>query len=126
MSTKQEKAEGAAKKPLGAGYLKIVEWSDEDGCFVGSAPPIINGACHGQDEAEVYRELCEIIEEWLVIMEKDGVPVPLPTMQKEYSGKFNLRTGPDLHKALAIRAAQSGDGLNEYCVKKLKEAVVRK
>ena len=47
-------------------------------------------------------------------------------MQKEYSGKFNLRTGAELHKALAIRAAQSGDGLNEYCVKKLKEAVTRK
>ena len=23
-------------------YIKIVEWSDEDGCFVGSCPGIIN------------------------------------------------------------------------------------
>ena len=124
----KNKAEGRAgvKKPRSADYLKIVEWSEEDGCFVGSAPPIIGSACHGQDEAEVYRDLCVILEEWLAIMERDGVPVPPPTLQKEYSGKFNLRAGPALHRALAIRAFQDGDGLNDYCVKKLAAAVAGK
>ncbi len=32
----------------------IVEWSDEDGCFVGSAPPLIGPCCHDKDEAKVY------------------------------------------------------------------------
>jgi predicted RNase H-like HicB family nuclease len=34
-------------------YLKIVEWSDEDGCYIGSAPPLIGQSCHGKIEAEV-------------------------------------------------------------------------
>ena len=113
-----------AKKPRSADYLKIVEWSDEDGCFVGSAPPIIGPACHGPDEVQVYGELCVIVDEWLDIMKRDGAPVPEPTLQKGFSGKFNLRTGPDLHKALEIRATQAGESLNSYCVKRLSEAVL--
>lgn len=30
-----------------AKYAKIVEWSDEDRCYVGSAPGLIYGGCHG-------------------------------------------------------------------------------
>ena len=63
-------------KPPGADYLKLVEWREEDGCFVGSAPPLITEACHGDDPADVYRELCVIIEEWLDITERDGRRIP--------------------------------------------------
>jgi hypothetical protein len=41
-----------------AKYAKIVEWSDEDQCYVGSAPGLIFGGCHGDDEKEVFNELC--------------------------------------------------------------------
>ena len=34
-----------------ARYAKIVEWSEEDGCYVGSAPGLIPGGCHGRDYA---------------------------------------------------------------------------
>ena len=62
-----------------ARYVKIVEWSDEDGAFVGQCPGIIGPCCHGPDEAEVYRELCEIVEEWVILMQRDGRPLPAPT-----------------------------------------------
>jgi hypothetical protein len=29
-----------------ARYAKIVEWSEEDQCFVGSSPGLIYGGCH--------------------------------------------------------------------------------
>ena len=44
-------------------YLKIVEWSEEDQCYVGTCPGLFYGGCHGDNEAEVYKELCEIVEE---------------------------------------------------------------
>ena len=37
-----------------AKYAKIVEWSDEDQCYIGSAPGLIFGGCHGDDEKEVF------------------------------------------------------------------------
>lgn len=43
----------------------IVKWSDEDNAFVGRCPGVIGPCCHGQDEAEVYRQLHQIVEEWL-------------------------------------------------------------
>ncbi len=32
-----------------ARYAKIVEWSDEDQCYVGTAPGLISGGCHGSE-----------------------------------------------------------------------------
>ena len=102
-------------------YLKLVEWSEEDGCFVGSAPPLIGPCCHGDDEVEVYRQLSSIVEEWIETLEKDGRPLPDPTSGKEYSGKFVLRMDAELHKALALRALQREESLNNYCVTILRE-----
>ncbi len=48
-----------------ARYVKIVEWSDEDGCFVGSCPGLYYGGCHGEDEQAVFVELCGLVEERL-------------------------------------------------------------
>ena len=53
---------------------KIVEWSDEDGVFVGRCPGIIGPCCHGESEQEVYRELAEIVEEWIEIAQEEGGP----------------------------------------------------
>ena len=60
-------------------YIKIVEWSDEDGAFVGHCPGIIGPCCHGPDEVEVYRQLCEIVEDWIELAHRDGRPLPPPT-----------------------------------------------
>jgi predicted HicB family RNase H-like nuclease len=97
-------------------YLKIVEWSEEDRCYVGTCPSLMLGGVHGGDEAEVYRELCEVVEEWLEIYQRDGDPIPPATAGKEYSGKFVLRVGKELHKDLAINALRCGESLNSYCV----------
>lgn len=62
-----------------ARYVKIVEWSDVDGAFVGQCPGIVGPCCHGDDEADVYRELCEIVEEWLSVLRSEGKPLAPPT-----------------------------------------------
>jgi predicted RNase H-like HicB family nuclease len=65
-------------------YVKIVEWSDEDGCFVGFCPGVIGACCHGENEVEVYAELCQIVEEWLSVLKNDGKPLPTPTIGKAF------------------------------------------
>jgi predicted RNase H-like HicB family nuclease len=65
-----------------ARYVKTVECSDEDDAFVGQCPAIIGHCCHGTDEAAVYRELCQIVDEWIVIARRDGQPLPPPTSGK--------------------------------------------
>ena len=106
-------------------YLKIVEWSEEDQCYVGSVPGWIGKCCHGDDEMEVYKELCQIVDEWIDIYRKDGLALPPASAGKKYSGKFVLRTGEELHQALTIRALDEGESLNSYCVKVLKKVGLR-
>ena len=103
-------------------YLKLVEWSNADGCFVGSAPPLIGPCCHGMDEVKVYRELCQIVEEWIAILKKDGVPLPEAFDGKKYAGKFMVRVEPALHRRLAAKAHAEGESLNQYVAKALVKA----
>ncbi|MFN3409013.1 MAG: toxin-antitoxin system HicB family antitoxin [Limisphaerales bacterium] len=112
-----------AQKTLAAAYTKLVEWSEEDGCFVGSAPPLIGPCCHGSDEAKVYAELCQIVEEWIDLLNKEGHPLPEPLGKAgEFSGRFVLRLDPALHRRLAAKALAAGESLNSFCVKALCKA----
>ncbi len=102
-------------------YLKIVEWSEDDRCYVGMCPGLMLGGVHGDNEAEVYKELCQAVEEWIEIYQEDGEPLPTATAGREYSGKFVIRVGKDLHRALAVDALRHGESLNSFCVHVLRE-----
>lgn len=102
-------------------YLKLVEWSEADRCYVGSCPGLMLGGIHGDDEMKVYRELCQAVNEWIAICRKDGVPLPPGTTGKAYSGKFVVRVGKELHRKLAVEALRYGESLNSYCVGLLRE-----
>ena len=69
-------------------YVKLVEWSDEDQYFVGQCPGIIGPCCHGDDEAQVYAALCQIVEEWVTLMNREGKPLPPPTVGKNVAAKL--------------------------------------
>ncbi len=71
-----------------AQYVKIVEWSEEDQCFVGSCPGLLLGGCHGDDEQAVFAELCQIVDETLDLFAKEGKPLPAPTAGKDYANKM--------------------------------------
>ena len=51
-------------------YLKIVEWSDEDQCYVGSIPGWIGKCCHGDNEEEVYHEYVKYLKNGLIFIKK--------------------------------------------------------
>ena len=106
-------------------YLKIVEWSEEDGCYVGTCPGLMLGGIHGDKETEVYRELCQAVDEWIDICRRDGQPLPAATAGKDYSGKFVVRVGAELHKTMASNALRRGESLNSYCVGLLREGGAR-
>ena len=104
-------------------YLKIVEWSEEDACYVGTCPGLIHGGVHGDNEAKVYEELCQVVSEVVELYQTDGKPLPAATANKLYSGRFVLRVDPNLHKEISIRASSVGESLNSYCQKILQNAV---
>ena len=71
-----------------ARYVKIVEWSEEDQCYVGSSPGLIYGGCHGDSEREVFDELCKIVEEAIALYKTEGKPLPPPTSGRDFANKM--------------------------------------
>ena len=64
-------------------YVKIVECSEDDRAYVGSAPGLIYGGCHGLDERAVFDELCQIVDEAIEFIQSSGKPLPPATAGRD-------------------------------------------
>lgn len=71
-----------------ARYVKIVEWSEEDQCYVGSSPGLLYGGCHGDDEKQVFDELCQIVEETITLYRKENKALPPPTSGRDFANRM--------------------------------------
>ena len=109
MKTKKDKI-----RQMSARYPRVIEWSEEDGCFVGSAPPLIGQCCHGDTEAEVAKQLAVIVEDLVEDVINGKLPIPKAPPAKTFSGTFVVRLTPGLHKKTALLAQARGDSLNQF------------
>ena len=57
-------------------YAKVVQWSDENQCFIGSCPNFPARAERDTDEMKVYRRLCKKVEIWIELEEVVSMPEP--------------------------------------------------
>jgi hypothetical protein len=69
-------------------YLEIVEWSDEDRCFVGSCSGLLFGGWHGDNELAVFEQLCAAVDEAIDLHKRDGKPLPPPTSGRDFASKM--------------------------------------
>jgi predicted RNase H-like HicB family nuclease len=61
-------------------YHKWVEWSEEEGVYLGKCPDLITGI-HGSDPIQLYSELNEVIEEVIDYFQKEGRTLPQPKVR---------------------------------------------
>lgn len=71
-------------------YAKIVEWSEDDQCYVGSSPGLVYGGCHGTDERVVFDQLCQVVEEAVALYRRDGKPLPRATSGRDFANKMQV------------------------------------
>ena len=119
MNTKKRQAEIRA---FAARYPRVIEWSEEDAAFVGSAPPLVGQCCHGNTEAEVAMQLAAIVEDLATDVLDGKMPPPAPPVGKTYSGKFLVRISPELHRRVALQAMARGESLNQFVADALAHA----
>lgn len=103
-------------------YGYRVLWSAEDQEFVGTCVefPSLSWLAGTQDEA--LKGIRNLVAEVTDDLRHGGEPVPEPMSSRSYSGKFNLRLGEQLHRKLAIEAAEQHLSLNQYVVRRLNNA----
>ncbi len=61
-------------------YHKWVEWSEKDQVYIGKCPDLITGI-HGDDPKQVYRDLCEVVEDVIQHFISENRPLPLPQVR---------------------------------------------
>jgi len=61
-------------------YHKWVEWSEQDGVYVGRCPDVITGI-HGDDPVQLYGELREVVEDVVAHFESEGRSLPSPSVR---------------------------------------------
>ena len=70
-------------------------------------------------QEKALRGINDVVSEVISDMESNGETVPQPLSVKNYSGKFTVRIPPDVHRKLAIEAAESKVSFNRFVSAKL-------
>jgi len=101
------------------GYVGIVEYDAQAKIFHGD---IINTrdviTFQGTTVKEIEKSFKESIDDYITWCKEEGVEP-----EKPYSGKFNVRLSPELHKQIVIMAKKQHLSLNSFIEKALKDEI---
>jgi len=100
-------------------YTYRVTWSEEDAEYVGLCVeyPSLSWLDKSQDKA--LAGVRSLVADTVTDLKRNKEPVPEPLSTRPYSGKFMVRVPPEVHRMLAIKAAESGVSLNRFVSSKL-------
>jgi len=100
-------------------YTYRVMWSEEDGEHVGLCAEFPSLSWLAATPEGALRGIRKLVAEAVDDISSNGEAVPEPIACRRYSGKFMVRIPPDVHRDLAIRAAESGISINRVVSAKL-------
>lgn len=100
------------------GYAARIEYSEEDGCFIGRIAGIRDVVgFHAECVQELREAFREAVDDYLATCEKVG-----QAPQRPYSGKLMLRVPPEVHARAAMMAEAHGMSLNQWAAAVLSKA----
>lgn len=102
-----------------AHYSFRVTWSPEDEEFVATCVEFPSLSWLAGTPEDALSGLREVVDEVVCDLQNSGEDVPQPLATRHYSGKFQLRLGEELHRRLAMEAAEQRVSLNQYVTRKL-------
>jgi len=100
-------------------YTYRVTWSDEDHEHVGLCAEFPGLSWLDATPEGALGGIRALVADVLADLERSGEPSPEPLSGRRYSGKFLVRVPPEVHRKLAIQAAESGVSLNRLVSSKL-------
>ena len=102
-------------------YTYRVIWSEEDSEFVGLCAEFPSLSWLDAEQSVALAGMVSLVEQAVADMETSGEPVPEPLSLQKFSGKFMVRTTPEVHRRLAAQAMENGVSLNRLVNSKLQE-----
>jgi predicted HicB family RNase H-like nuclease len=102
-------------------YTYRVTWSEDDNEYVGLCAEFPSVSWLAQTPETALKGIRKLIADVVKDMHDNGETVPEPIASRNYSGKFMVRVPPEVHRNLAIKAAESGVSLNRLASSKLSQ-----
>lgn len=102
-------------------YTYRVTWSEDDNEYVGLCAEFPSLSWLALTPETALKGIRNSVAEVVADMEASGEEVPNPIACRSYSGKFMVRVPPDVHRKLAVQAAESGVSLNRIASSKLNQ-----
>ena len=102
-------------------YTYRVTWSEDDEEYVGLCAEFPSLSWLANTPEAALKGIRKLVAEVVRDMNKTGETVPEPIACRSYSGKFMVRVPPDVHRKLAVQAAESGVSLNRIASSKLSQ-----
>jgi predicted HicB family RNase H-like nuclease len=93
-------------------YTYRLSWSDEDQEYVGTCAEFPSLSHLAADPLEALKGIRELVKDVVADMRASHEAIPTPLADEHYSGKFVVRVPPELHRRLAIEAAEAHVSLN--------------
>ncbi len=100
-------------------YAYRVLWSEEDQEYVGLCSEFPSLSWLGSTQEKALKGIKKLVNESILDMEENGEEIPKAISVRNYSGKFMVRVPPEIHRQLALQAAESGVSLNRVASAKL-------
>ncbi len=101
-------------------YTYRVTWSPEDEEYVGLCAEFPSLSWLAKTPEEALRGIREVVAQVVADLEANDEPVPEPLAARQYSGRFVVRIPPEVHRELAIEAAEEGVSLNRLVSARLR------
>ncbi|MBI5602884.1 MAG: type II toxin-antitoxin system HicB family antitoxin [Deltaproteobacteria bacterium] len=102
-------------------YTYRVTWSEEDQEYVGLCAEFPSLSWLARTPEAALKAIRRIVADVIKDMKNNNEPIPEPIATKRYSGKFMVRVPPEVHRNLAIKAAEAGVSLNRLASSKLSQ-----
>ncbi len=102
-------------------YTYRVTWSEEDAEYVGLVAEFPGLSWLAASPEEALQGIRVQVAEVVVDLQANHEPVPDPMALRTYSGKFVVRIPPEVHRRLALEAAEAGVSLNRLASAKLSQ-----
>ncbi|MFO8102072.1 MAG: toxin-antitoxin system HicB family antitoxin [Dehalococcoidia bacterium] len=93
-------------------YTYRISWSEEDGEYVGRCTEFPSLSWLAGTQEGAFKGIRQLVAEVVEDMQANNEIPPQPLALKSYSGKFMVRIPPEIHRELAIEAAEAGVSLN--------------
>lgn len=100
-------------------YTYRVTWSEEDKEYIGLCIEFPSLSWFAKTPETALKGIRETVSDVIEDIKKSGEEIPVPIANKRFSGKFMVRVPPEVHRHLALEAAEAGVSLNRIASTKL-------